>query len=301
MSASSRQLESWERGPFADAAPVIDDLRRRCAGCPPVRVLSAAAADALPADAQAVVAAHIESCPACLSLRADLEGLEPVELDAADIRRILARVERAKEPAARSIWRRWTAWVPASLAAAAAILAFVVMSPDRGLRPAPAVTAPVPPVAAVSPSAPPPLPAVPSPGLQKPPVKLTMLALTWRNGNQAGGGFAEAVAPALNAFRADRYDEAARLLDGLAERFASSVEIPFYQGVSQLFLGRNQEAVATLRRAHQLADDTFEADAAWYLGIALARSGHGDEARARFVALCAGKSVYAAQACDAAK
>jgi hypothetical protein len=298
---TSRDLESWEREPFADAAPVIDDLRRRCVGCPPARVLSAAAADALPADVQAAVVVHIESCPTCLALRADLEHLDPVELGAGDVEGILAHVRRDAEPAPRRLWSRWTTWVPVSLAATAAILAVVFATPNRAPVPASVAPPAAPPMAAAAPAAPSPAPAMPVPDLQKPPVKLTMLALTWRNGSEAGGGFAEAIAPALNAFRADRYDESARLLDGLAARYPSSVEVPFYQGVSQLFLGRDQDAVAALRRAQRLADGTFEADTEWYLGIALARSGHDVEARARFTALCRGKSVYVAQACDAVK
>jgi hypothetical protein len=298
MSATSRELESWEREPFADAAAVIDDLRRRCVGCPPARVLSAAAADGLPADIQAIVAAHVESCPACLALQADLEQLDPVGLEPADVERILERSRRLDEAAPRRFWGRWTAWVPASLAATAAIAAIAYVASNWAPIPrpvAPAATEPVASLPATRPA------AGTSPELQKPAVKLTMLALTWRNGSEAGGGFAEAIAPALDAFRRDRYDESARLLAPLAARYPSSVEIPFYQGVSELFLGRNQEAAATLRGAQPLADDAFAADISWYLGIALARSGHAVEAHARFVALCAGKSVYAARACDAAQ
>jgi len=147
--------------------------------------------------------------------------------------------------------------------------------------------------------APPAAPA-PRPQLDKPAVKLSMLALTWRGASE-GGGFATDIAPALDAFRADRFDEAERVLRVLAPRYPTSVEIPFYQGVSLLFLDRPADAIGPLRRAARLADALFAADAAWYLGVALQRAGHVTEARTRFAALCRGAGVYARRACEEAR
>ncbi len=298
MSAISRELETWEREPFAHAAPAIDDLRRRCAACPPARVLSAAAANALPAEEQAAVAAHVESCGPCAALQADFDLLEPVTLDPSDAESLLSRIRREARPARQARWSRWTVWLPVSMATATALLAIVFARPVKVA--APAASAPNAQAAGPAEAAPTPPAAVPVPELEKPAVRLTMLALTWRNGAEPGG-FAEAVAPALDAFRADRYADADEKLAALADRYPSSVEVPFYQGVSRLFLGRNQEAVEPLRRARRLADETFAADASWYLGIALARSGHSAEAHLRFAALCRGKSAYAARACEAAR
>lgn len=305
MSASSRDLEHWEREPFAEASEAIEAIRRRCTGCPPARVLSAAAAEALPPEQQAEVSAHLSTCASCAELLADLEQLEPATVDAAVAARILRDVARDAS-VRRPAWKRWVYWVPASLAVVLALVVFLQVQ----RRPAPGAAATVVAVPAAARTVPqavpaqtaqPPAAANPGPALEKPAVKLTMLALTWRNGEGAERDFATAIAPALSAFRADRYAEAERLLAGLAGQYPSSVEIPFYQGVCQLFLNRSADAVAALRRAQRLADATFAADASWYLGIALARSGHPTEAKARFAALCRGDSEYAPRACMAAR
>jgi hypothetical protein len=295
MSAESRDLESWERDPFTEASPLIDGLRRRCAGCPPVLVLSAAAAGALPPESQAAVDTHVDACPLCLALRSDLEQLEPVVLSGEDADRILGGVVSPGRPARSGRWS-WSAWVPASLAGAVlvAMLLFAVTRPGPGPAAVPPVPASTP--ASAEPVAP---PSPPGPALTKPAVKLTMLALTWRSA--AGAGFAEDIAPAMTAFREDRFAVAQTLLARLARRYPSSVEIPFYQGVSELYLHRAEAAVGSLRRAERLADDTFLADARWYLGIAMARAGFPAEARSRFEALCAGTNPYKAAACEAAR
>jgi hypothetical protein len=296
MTVTARDIEPWEREPLAEAAPAIDALRRRCVECPPVRVLSAAASDALPSELEAAVTAHLGSCPTCRALLSDLERLDAPRLDHDEVNRIFERAVGGLRPASPK-WG-WRLWVSVSLATAAAIGLLVVL-PAR--RPEPLPAAPVPtPTASVQTALPaPPLAVAAGPQLTKPAVKLTMLALTWRSARPSGAGFAEDIAPALNDFRADRFDQCQRRLVMLASRYPSSVEIPFYQGVSELFLGRPDDAVRTLRRARRLADETFEADASWYLGIALARSGRGVEARARFTALCKGASPYAAEACAA--
>ena len=297
MIADSPNLESWERGPVADVATAIADLKRRHAACPPVRLLSAASADGLPADDQAAVMAHVSSCPGCLALQADLDSLDPADVDPAAVDRILADVRRDARNEQVSGRQSWTRWVPVPLAAGIVILAIGVVEHNRQrpVAPLPAVA----PVAAPAVAVVPPPPAVPGPALQKPSVKLTMLALTWRSADNAGKDFASEIAPALEAFRADQYAQAEQMLGALAPHHPNAVEVPFYQGVSQLFLGRNRDALATLRRASSLADDSFAADVSWYLGIALVRSNHAAEAHTRFAALCRGKSAYASLACEA--
>jgi len=301
MTASYRQLEPWECEPFAEASPAIAEMRRRCADCPSARLLSAAAAEALPADEQEAVAAHVASCPTCRDLQADFERLDPVPLEVSAVEKMLRQVARQAKAESRPSPRRWTYWVPVSAAVAAGFLLLVFAGRALGPAPAPVSPTPVPNLAVAAPVPTPPPVVAPGPALEKPPVKLTMLALTWRSG-EGTIDFAADIAPALDAFRADRYDEAARKLQALAPRYPSSVEIPFYRGVSQLFLGSDNDAVNSLRRAQRLADDTFASDAAWYLGIALARSGHVIEARVRFESLCrGGTSPYAERACAAAK
>jgi len=109
------------------------------------------------------------------------------------------------------------------------------------------------------------------------------------------------MAPGVAAYRAGRFDEAERAFAGLQSRFPSAVEVPFYLGVSQLFLGENREAATSLESAARLADDSFAADVSWYLAIAWQRAGRAAEARKGFATLCRGTSPYAARACDAAR
>ena len=72
----------------------------------------------------------------------------------------------------------------------------------------------------------------------------------------------------------------------------------FYQGVTRLLAGSDEGAIAPLEAAARLNDATFADDVAWYLAVALQRSGNGD-ARARLAALCRGRSGHAAAACSA--
>jgi hypothetical protein len=299
MNAKSSELEAWERDQFAEAAPAIDALRRERAGCPPVRVLSAAGAQALPAEEQSAVVEHVASCRMCRDLQADLESLDPAVVAPVMVDQIFRQVRQQAEAESRPAGVSWRVWLLGSFAAAALVVV-AVAGYQRGHQPAPAADVP-PPVVATVPRPPVPPPAdAPGPALEKPPVKLTMLALTWR-GADRGASFAKEIAPALDAYRADRFDEAARKLGALAVHYPASVEIPFYQGVSLLLLGLPAEAIGPLRRANQVADDTFAADASWYLGIALQRAGQFAEARTRFSALCRGSSPYADRACSAAR
>lgn len=290
MSATARGPEAWERAPLRAAAAVIDDLRRRCASCPPVRTPSPAAIDFTSLEIRSDVQAHIDSCPACLALRAALEEVGPGSV---------GEEEAVDAAGTRASGRYPAIWLAVPAAAAAVLAVTVIGTPHRDRFPAPIV-----PALAKGPTASSLLTSHDRPAepvLTKPEVKLTMLALRWRGGGQPGAGFAEAVAPALQAFRADNYEESRRLLAALASRYPSSVEIPFYQGVSELFLGLYRDSVITLQRAGRLADAAFAADAAWYLGIALSRAGEVSEARARFAALCKGENEYAARACIAAR
>jgi hypothetical protein len=294
-------LETWERGDCAAAASVIEALRRERRACPPATAISAAAAGALPDDEQRMVDAHVATCHLCRDLQADFERIEPAELDAGSQHRILVNVRRRAEAANRPSPFGWRILVPVSVGFAVLVLIAVAWR-----RPGPVPAGPTPgsrAVAVAQPAVPPPSAekppaAAPGPALEKPEIKLSILALTWR-GAADGRGFAEEIAPALDAFRSDRFDEAARALGALAPRYPTSVEVPYYEGVSLLFLGRPADAVGQLRRARRLADATFAPDIDWYLGVALYRAGHATEARARFASICRGAGPYATRACGA--
>ena len=296
MSVRPHNLESWERKEYGQVAPALDELRRQREACPPAFAVSAAAVFALPDDEQSAVEAHVASCSMCRDLQADFERLEPVGIPARTEDRILEEVRKRAATKTRPAVFGWRLLVPASVAVV--VLVVVGIAGNRhGRLPAPGAPS-LPPVVVAAP-APPAAPA-PRPQLDKPAVKLSMLALTWR-GASDGRSFATDVAPALDAFRADRFDEAERALRVLAPHYPTSVEIPFYQGVSLLFLDRPADAIGPLRRASRLADELFAADADWYLGVALQRAGHATEARTRFAALCRGAGAYARRACEEAR
>lgn len=304
MNRGRYELESWERRELGRLAPAIDELRRQRNACPPARALSASAAGALPDEAQAAVEAHVASCEQCRELQADLAYLEPADIGSRAATRILEHVRRQAAQSDRPHRVGWRVLVPISIAASILLMIGIAgyrtgprVSPAAASQP-PAVAAAQPPEAA--PPAPPAAVAIPGPPLEKPAVKLTMLALTWR-GASDGKNFAEDIAPALDAFRADQFDKADRELSALVDRYPASVEIPFYQGVSRLFLDRPAGAVGPLRRASRTADETFASDAAWYLGLALQRAGHVTEAHARFAALCRESTPYAERACAASR
>jgi hypothetical protein len=135
--------------------------------------------------------------------------------------------------------------------------------------------------------------------LEKMDVKLTPRALVLRR-NGATGRFLDDLAPALDAYRAGDYQRAVTSFSEQEAQYPTAVEIPFYRGVSRLFLNDVPGALADLRRARTLADDTLAPDITWYLAVADERSGDRAAARTELDTLCRGASAYAARACAAA-
>ncbi|HKW00957.1 MAG TPA: hypothetical protein VJN96_14115, partial [Vicinamibacterales bacterium] len=135
--------------------------------------------------------------------------------------------------------------------------------------------------------------------LERPDVKLTANALVRRSTGR-DAKFVDDVAPALNAYRAGDYQTAAERFVRVQPQYPDAVEIPFYLGVTRLFLDDAAGAVTSLDAARRVTDDTFRADVAWYLAVAQERAGNRTAARAELDALCNGQSNYAARACAAA-
>jgi TolA-binding protein len=142
--------------------------------------------------------------------------------------------------------------------------------------------------------------------LDKPDVKLTATALVRRSTGR-DAKFVDDVAPALNAYRAGDYQAAAAAFVRVQAQYPDAVEIPFYLGVTRLFLDDPAGAVSSLEAAERVADDTFRAaptttrpDVSWYLAVAQERAGNRTAARTELETLCGGQSSYAARACAAA-
>jgi hypothetical protein len=163
------------------------------------------------------------------------------------------------------------------------------------------------PAANVPPQSPPQVATVPSPApapfhirLEKPEVRFTAAALVLR-GQGGGPRFVDVIAPAIAAYRAGDYATAARDLAPLATRYPKSVEVPFYLGVSRLFLDDAVGARSSLEAAQRVSEEGFADDVEWYLAIANDRAGRRSEARAGLDRLCRSTSPRARPACDAAE
>src|SRR5579872_2323773 len=261
--------DGWDRDEREALAPLQDELRalrERHANDPPLEVLRAAKADALPPDLQARISDHLVDSPWS---RALVDGANDVEhsLDAASSDRLFARITQSATPRPR--WVSATRAVSRVLAVAAALIIIAglwVLRRNTVLTPPPVKPSATQTTVARAETSRFELP------LRKPDVRVSVSALTLR-GLAGTASFVDDLAPALDAFRASDYARAATLLDPLERRYPTAVEPPFYRGISLLFLNDTPGAAADLEKAGRLADDTFSSDVAWYRAVADQRAG----------------------------
>jgi len=287
--------DGWDRDERAALEPFEADLaavRARHASDPPLDLLRAASADALPPDLQERVSDHLAGSVWSRALLAGAQDAEP-PFDAADEDRLLARIARSADRK-RPWWSNVRVWAP--LAATAATLAIVVAVWSSRRQPASANPGAAPPkpettIARAE------FPRFELP-LDKPDVKLSVGALTWR-GPSGARSLVDDLAPALDAYRQSDYARAAQALEPLERRYPASIEVPFYRGISLLFMNDPAGAIVELQRAERMNDDAFAADIAWYLAVAEQRAGKPAAARARLEPLCKKAGPRRAAACDA--
>jgi TolA-binding protein len=290
--------DGWDREEREALEPMKAELaaaRARHAADPPLELLRAAHADALPPDLQARVSAHLAESDWS---RALVDGASDVDhvLSAADADRLLTRIKRSAEPRRSWSFSNVRLWAP--LAAAAATVAIVagVWSQWRTTVPGAPVIAPAAPQTVIARNE----PARFELPLDKPDVKVSVAALTWR-GPSGAASLVDDLAPALDAYRQSDYTRAAQGLEGVGRRYPSSIEAPFYRGVSLLFLNDPAGAIVELKKAERMKDAAFAPDVTWYLAVAEQRSGDTAAARAHLDALCRGTSARTPAACDAMK
>lgn len=298
----TKHPDDWdqdEREALAGFADQLETIRRRHSGNPSIEMLRAARAEALPDELQASVSTHLSQNAWSRALVEGLEdgGDEPA-LDRVSEERLWARIRKQLAPAAAPA-PRWKPWAYGGLALAAS--AIIAVSTTREADPpATPPTAGAPTTIAAPPDAPPAgTPAV-TIAFDKPDIKLTAAALTWR-GAPAENPFLLNLKPAVDAYRDGNYAEADTRFTALAAQYPGSVEVRFYQGLTRMLRDDFAGAVAPLTEAYGLKDPTFVNDATWYLAVAEQRSGRTAEARARFDALCTGSSAFADRACEAAR
>lgn len=281
-----------ERAALAGLESEVAALGARVAGGPPIELLRAARAGVLPDALQARVSAHLAQSGISRALADDLEALTPGPT-AEDAERMLARVRAGARSEGPSAVRPAFTWQPALLfvSLATAVVLFAISPVWRAPSPVPAVR----PAAAPAPSPTPPALVL---ALSKPELRLSLAALQFR-GSPLGNPLLADLKPAFAAFDRDDFADAAQQLGLLAPRYPQSVEVPFYLGVSRLFLDDAAGARDALGAAERLADNGFADDVAWYLAIADERSGDRAGARARMDRLCRATGVRADEACAA--
>lgn len=294
----SEPRDGWdadERDALDGLGEELAELRARHATDPPLDVLRAADANALPEEMQKQVAEHLQSSAWS---RALVEGLRDAQgndrLDSVTEQRMLDRITR--QAAAAAPRQRWRMAIAVGGFAVAATLLLAVLVSRRSPERVVPVDAVAPPQAATGINAAP-QPAAPLLiAYTKPDVKLSTAVLTWRG--DADNPLLRDLAPAFEAYRADDYARAVAAFDKLAAQYPAVVDVLFYQGVSRMLAGDDAGAVGPLAAAEALNEPAFLDDAPWFLAVAQQRSGSG-EPRRLFQQLCRGKSSYAADACKA--
>jgi hypothetical protein len=289
--------DAWDADEREALEPVQDELaalRERHANDPPIDLLRAAHADALPPDLQTRVSDHLTDSAWSRTL---VEGANDVDhsLDGHASDRLFARITKSATPRPR--WFSTTRVVSRALAAVAVLVVIAALwMSRRGTAPAAPSSQPITSQTSIARAEPNPI-ELP---LRKPDVRLSAAALTWR-GPAGASSFVDDLAPALDAFRASDYSRAAQMLAPLERQYPKAVEPPFYRGISLLFLNDPNAAVDELQTAARLADDTFSMDVDWYLAVAELRAGRLAAARVYLDPLCRTANAHTADACDALK
>ena len=296
MNTDRHDWDREEREALAGLEDQIDAMRRRHLTDPPLELLRAAHADALPSDLQASVSEHLAASPMSRAL-ADGLGEDTPSLSAEDQERLLARiVNEARKESTPSLAWRWLrpVFLGTGVVAMASLVWIVSKETEVGER----ISAPETQVVVAQPPAAPPF-LLP---FEKPDVRLSMSALTWRGSKPAsddGNQLLTDLKPGLDAYRRGDYAAADRELTALASRYPGAIEILFYQGVSRLFLDDPSGAIASFDAADVIGDRTFAADVAWYRAVAEQRAGNALNARGRLEAICSARGDDAARACTA--
>jgi hypothetical protein len=286
-------VSDWDDAERQALAPLereLADLREIHGDDPPLDLLRAARTGVLPDGLQQRTIAHLETSAWSRTLAEGADDADAAfDRSAAD--RLLSRIRQQARSAGDRTDRR-SMWAPVLVFVSIAAALVVAVGIWRRVAPAPR-------------EGPPPMaerpvqstPAVFALELTKPDVKLTSAALLVRG--QGGSRFVDDVAPGLNAYRAGDYAGAARALEAVQSTYPRSVEIPFYLGLSRLFLNDASTAVRALESARALNDPLFADDVGWYLAVAYERAGSSPQSRALLERLCSGTSTYAAGACAA--
>lgn len=257
--------------------------------CPPLDQLLAANAGVLSDEVAAPLLVHLQSCASCAMLLRDFAASEVADLQPAGQDRIRKQVF---DRAVTTPPRRFA--VPLTVAAALAIGVTALLL--RPSTPRPAIERPVQ-TATVAATPPPPAAPIRILSLEPAPVRLPAAMLTFRN--DADRRFANDFGSAIALYRDGRYSDAALQLERVTRRHPSSAEAFLYLGVSQLFIDRPSEAIASLLRARESDRGGLSDLIGWHLAIANERTGNVNATTTELEKLCATPSGYSQRSCAA--
>jgi tetratricopeptide (TPR) repeat protein len=297
---------------------VAAELRERFRACPEPAVLQAFRAGVLPAESSVEVMRHVENCSLCKLTVQDMEEVDRAPLAEADRIRIWNRIQSGITPGAvhyqvgsptagfwQSMLRPWPIATTAVLLIGIAILIGLNLKRVSPVRQEEAVSQ-LPPDSGSGQVARPATPEQsPTAGsvafrLDKPPVRLPAAAvMVWRGESAGPDSQTKELAEALAPYRIDKFAEAERRLQEVAKRYPRLAEAPFYLGVCELFLNRNEDAAVSLKAARGLARKQLAAETDWYLAMAYHRIGQDGEARPLLEKLCRSVGKDSARACSA--
>ncbi len=290
---STSDFNAEEEGFRTQFEPTLRGVRATAGHCPDPDLLMAAGSGVLTQSAEAVQR-HIQICPICSQLSKDLSEHEyPGASDAEDLR-IRARWRGLDQPGRRSIWPPLAAVAAVALIAAGGLGVWLA----RRSAPRSSAEAVPPPVQLRSGSSNTSGVILP---LEKAVITIPAASvLVYRSDASSGQAFLRDLAAALKPYRADDYAEANRRLENLSRKYPKSPEVPFYLGVSQLFMNQNARAIDSLQAARRLADESLRDSISWYLIVALNREGRDQQALVAASTLCAQAGEYKQKACAAA-
>lgn len=267
--------------------------------CPPLNLLLAHQEGALPPELAERMQQHLDRCPLCPMLLADLATLPEAPFTSGQEQRIAARLP-STDPGASvvgiDIEKRPARGKLFSFAAiAAGVLVCALAGTEIYLHhqstliaknTPPAISSPPPTVTAELEI--PLAPLAPPGGDAAPPLT--------RGGHSAEPSVNELL-PAFNAYNAADYTTAAKRFTALKKDYPHSEIVLLYLGVSQLFLHQDADAQATLALARYAAAP-YSADAAdWYSAIAAQRM-HSPDAKTLLDYLCKKTgSKYSSESC----
>jgi tetratricopeptide (TPR) repeat protein len=299
MNKFSGDFEPFEKAVPQDVQDFLNSFQTQRSHCPPLSLLRAANAGALPAELLSPLKDHVSACYSCQVLQADLTLLEPDTASPHQIQKILSRLHQLDDTERKPkiwTWRKYSWWTAAgavSLILGAFLLFYQIQAP---------VTPPDQLNHSMALEKSPPSIMLPEIfRLDKPPIKLGMAALVWRGSSTNQKQFLKDIAPALDAYRADNFTQALSLFIPLTRKYPNSGELFFYLGISQLFLGKYPESIISFQQSQHLSGDSLSDEVSWYSALACQRMGKKEAARTHLQRLCKGSSPFAARACAALK